>query len=191
MILNNHNSRQLNPQTSRRNFLGITAGAVVATAISAAPAEALAAIDPTKISAGMRAAVNVIEAARETLEAAKAEVDRADRLVVEWQHQHGPCPTSKRGAKRWHRKANDYRFEVMTPPWDRQMEAEQAFGRAQMALARINPTSESELLAKAYCAVVYDAVRMAGGQSAVIGFSVALATATRHATGNFPGAVQL
>lgn len=173
---------------TRRNFLGIAAGAV-AVAVVAAPSEAVAAIDVTNVRPELRAAIDAAETAREALAAAKAEVDRADSLMTEWERHQGPRPTSKRGAKRWDRKVNDWRFEVMTPSWDRQMDAENAFRAAQMALAKIDPATDSELVAKAYCAVVYDAVRLATGNGAVIGFSVALAIATRHATGRLPGQV--
>jgi len=174
---------------TRRNFLGMTVGAVAATAVATAPALATAPPDIANVRPELRAAIDACETAREALMAAKAEVDHADRQLTEWERQQGPRPTSKRGAKRWDRKVNDQRFEVMTPPWDRQMAAENAFRAAQMALAKVNPATDSELVAKAYCAVVFDAVRMAGPENAVIGFSVALAIATRHATGRLPGQV--
>lgn len=174
-------------QSSRRNFLGFTAGAVVA--VATAPAQAMAAPDITNVRPELRAAIDAAETAREALVTAKAEVDRADSLLTEWERQQGPRPTSKRGAKRWDRKVNDRRYEVMTPAWGRQMDAENAFRLAQMALAKVDPATDSELIAKAYCAVVYDAVRLATSNAALIGFSVALAIATRHATGRLPGQV--
>ena len=52
--------------------------------------------------------------------------------------------------------------------------AEDDFRDAQMAVAKIDARDMSEIALKASLSCVYDKVRLAGGQSAVIGYSVAL-----------------
>jgi hypothetical protein len=78
------------------------------------------------------------------------------------------------GSQRWARKWHDYRDATVFESWDAQIEAEEHFRAAQMAVAKIDARDMSEIALKASLSCVYDKVRLAGGQSAVIGYSVAL-----------------
>jgi hypothetical protein len=60
------------------------------------------------------------------------------------------------------------------PPWQEVIAAAREFSAARMAVAKIDARDMGELALKACLSGVYDRVRLALGQSAVIGFSVAL-----------------
>jgi hypothetical protein len=86
-----------------------------------------------------------------------------------------PRPTAgRRAIKKWYRRAIDYRHSVSMESWHKQLDAEKTFKTAQMAVAKIDAKDMGELALKACLSGVYDTVRLAGSQSAVIGFSVAL-----------------
>jgi len=59
--------------------------------------------------------------------------------------------------------------------WDAQMEAEREFRACQMAVAKVTPRDQKDLMLKAALAVVYDKVKHASsGDVAIISYSVAL-----------------
>jgi hypothetical protein len=167
--------------STRRRFLSqaagvATGGTVLALATfppaagAAVPASPLA---PANASPALRAAAIALGDAHESLEAAKARFIAADAKVSDWV-KGNPEPAKGRARKRWARKWNEYRDATVFESWDAQIEAEEHFRAAQMAVAKIDARDMSELALKAALSVIYDKARLTGGQSAVIGFSVAL-----------------
>jgi hypothetical protein len=167
--------------TSRRRFLsnaaGIAAGGTVLALATIPPAPAVAApaspLDPANASPALRAAAIALDEAHERLEAAKARFITDDAKVSDWVKDN-PEPAKGRARKRWARKWNEYRDATVFPSWAVQIEAEEHFRTAQMAVAKIGARDIGELALKAAISCVYDKVRLAGGQKAVIGYSVAL-----------------
>lgn len=172
---------------SRRGFLGLAGAAVASLATSqtiAAPTRPHALRRAPVASQALRAAIARLDAAKATLDAAKAHTDERLRLVGAWEARH-PRPTSRRGQRRWRRQAEAYRFEVVTPAWNDQMVAENAFRSTQSAVAAIAPMNRDDLIAKAHCSAMFDPVELAGPQSAAIGLSVAVSIASQAANASF------
>jgi hypothetical protein len=166
---------------SRRRFLTKAAGAVAGGAVLAMaaipPAPAVAAptgpLDPAKASPALRAAVIALDDAHERLKEANAAVSADDATVTRWRELN-PKPTGRRAVKNWARRYRDYRDSITMDSWHASMDAEDAFRTAQGAVAKIDARDMGELALKACLSTVYDPVKLAGGRSAVIGFSVAL-----------------
>jgi hypothetical protein len=166
---------------TRRGFLsraaGVAAGSAVLALGTVPPASAAAApasaLDPANASPALRAAARALDDAHERLEAAKGRFVAADAKVSDWVNDN-PEPEKGRARKRWVRKWNEYRDETAYPAWEAQIEAESDFCAAQTAVAKIDSRDMGELALKACISAVYDKVRLAGGQSAIIGYSVSL-----------------
>jgi hypothetical protein len=93
--------------------------------------------------------------------------------VAEWR-ANNPAPLKGRAHKRWVRKWREYQDATEGESWQAQLEAEDDFRAAQMAVAKIRPRDMHELTVKACISGVYDKVQLACGSNAVIGYSVAL-----------------
>lgn len=166
--------------TSRRRFLAIAGGAAVvpqaafAAAVSTprgnAPAEA---VDASKASPALRAAVIALREAHDALERAKARFVAADAKVAQWSEDN-PEPEGRRAHKRWVRKWGEYREAIkLHETWGAQIDAEDKFRDAQMVVARVTPRDDDDLVLKAVVAAVYDKTRLARGTEAIISYSVA------------------
>jgi hypothetical protein len=171
------NTSTTNP--ARRAFLSkaanIAAGGTVLALATIPPAAATApasALDPTKASPALREAANALADADEVLKAAKARFTADDAKVSEWEIAN-PEPKGKRAIKKWRRKWLENRDAVCEDSWQAQLEAEDRFRDAQMAVAKIKPRDMDELALKGCLSGVYDPVRLACGSNAVIGYSVA------------------
>jgi hypothetical protein len=173
--------------TSRRAFLSQAAGAVGGSAVLAVatvpPAPAIAAPRPvpdaSEVNPIFTAAVRALDEARRALEAARAVNDADDAKVIQWKAAN-PAPTSKRGMKRWARKLRDYRHDAWAESWAAVVDAERQFRAAQFAVAKIEPRDANELMLMAAVAVFYDNTRQSCGESAVIGYQVALSYVRIH-----------
>jgi hypothetical protein len=176
-----HSTPPTNTSATRRRFLSQSAGmaaggAVLALATiplasaSAAPASPL---DPANASPALRAAARALDDAHERLKAAEARFVAADAKVYDWANDN-PEPEKGRARKRWVRKWNAYRDETSRPIWEAQLDAERDFVAAQTAVAKIDSRDMGELALKACISAIYDKVRLGGGQSAIIGYSVSL-----------------
>lgn len=166
---------------SRRSFLTRTASvaaAGTAFALTGGAKPALAApadepLDASKASPALRAAIVDLRESHDRLEAAKARFTADDLTVSEWE-ANNPRPASKRAIKRWARKWRDYRDGAEYDSWRAQLAAEKDFAAAQLAVARVTPLDENDLLLKAAAAFVYDKVKTVSGFSiAIISYSVA------------------
>ena len=175
------NSTSMPVDQTRRRFLsqaaGVAAGSAVLAMATIPPALAAAVsaspLDASKASPALRAAVRALDDAHERLKAAKARFVTDDLKVAEWR-ANNPAPLKGRARKRWVRKWREYQDATEGPSWQAQLEAEDNFRDAQMAVAKIEPRDINELALKACLSGVFDPVRLACGSSAVIGFSVAL-----------------
>ena len=160
-----HSTPPTNTPTTRRRFLSNAAGvAVGGTAL------ALATASPRP---ALAAPAGALDEAHERLKAAKARFDADDAKLLAWE-DNNPEPRGKRAHKLWVRRWKENRGDTVRESWAAQLEAEKHFRTAQMAVAKIDARDMGELALKACLSGVYDKVRLAGGQSAVIGFSVAL-----------------
>jgi hypothetical protein len=118
---------------TRRRFLAVAAFASVAGAGSLAAA-AMAPNDvPPAVtlpigspSHRLRAAIRQLAAAHETLIAAQADNEEADTMWMDWELQN-PEPASKRGRRRWIRRAEVERHAMVAKPWEDLMTAEGVF----------------------------------------------------------------
>jgi hypothetical protein len=160
--------------TSRRGFLARGAATVAGgAAMMAAPAIANPTLDSTKASPALREAVVSLREADENLKAAKARFIADDAKVWEWA-DNNPEPLKGRAHKRWVRKWNEYRDATTTESWDAQLEAENTYREAQMAVARVKPRDADELALKAAVAGVYDKVQTSSyGTVGIISYSLA------------------
>lgn len=158
---------------SRRGFFAIAGGAAVAIAAQPAIAAPEKPLDASKAAPALRTAIDNMNAAADDLTAAKATVDERLSLISAW-HTMNAKPTSRRAIKRWRREYVALEQEKLMPAMDWRMDAEDEFRKHQMALARIDVTSDHDRALKACCAIVFDSVKMTGGNPAVISFSVAM-----------------
>lgn len=140
---------------TRRRFLSFTAGgAVAAMAITTAQAGAQA----PKMA--MAAAVTDLDRAFALLTQAKRVYDAAEDEAEDWEARN-PQPSSKRGKRRWLKRAAAEREKLVSQPWQGLMQAEADFSEAQEAVAAVPVDSIGDLQAKAACALRYDGVEVA------------------------------
>jgi hypothetical protein len=127
---------------SRRGFLAMTAGAAVVpvTVAIAAPASPLAG----PYSPALAAASLALQGAHDAAQAARAVYNEACDKAEEWERQN-PSPTSRRGIKRWLRKASAFSNKVTHPAFVDLLVAEKVFTDAQIAFAKIPPRDERDL----------------------------------------------
>jgi hypothetical protein len=170
--------------SSRRSFLTKTAGLAAAgstilalatmptAATAGAPAKAL---DVPEASPALRDAVVALRESHDLLEAAKAKFTADDMKMAEWSELHPePSPKNRRAQKKYWRRWRDVRGVTVDESWAAQLEAEEDFNACQMAVAKVKPLNENDLMLKAAVAFVYDKVKGAYGLNvAVISYSVA------------------
>jgi hypothetical protein len=131
-------------------------------------------LDPYHASPALRDAARALDEANYSLEFAKARFIAFDAKVSEW-CTNNPEPLNGRARKRWVRKWHAYRDAAgVHDSWAAQLDAEDDFRVAQMAVAKIRPRDMHELALKACISGVYDKVHLSYGSNAVIGYSVAL-----------------
>ena len=176
---NNSTTAPVDP--TRRHFLsqaaGVAAGGTVLALATITPGPSTAApatpLDASKASPALRDAVVALRESHERLEAAKARFTADDLKMAEW-HELNPEPTNRRARKRWRRKWQDMQDATAGESWAAQLEAEKDFHACQMAVAKVTPRDENDLVLKAAVAAVYDKEKGAYGLNvAVISYSVA------------------
>jgi hypothetical protein len=165
--------------TTRRRFLTVAAvGSMVG-----AGSLAFAATAPNDVpkavtvpigspSHRLRAAIRELAAAHETLIAAQATNEEASAMWDDWERAN-PCPASRRGRKRWLKRALVEQPPILNKPWQDLMTAEAVFSAAQDAVAETPMAGPADLKAMVGAAVVYDAALLARRNSAPIARAIA------------------
>ncbi len=155
---------------SRRGFLAMTAGAAVVpvTVAIAAPASPL----EGPYSPALVDASRALQAAHDSLKAVRAVYEAAEAKRDEWERQH-PAPKSRRGLRKWLKKAGKVSDALVRPSWLELLSAEQAFADAQLAFAKVVPANERELVMMACHAAIYDEVTLTRRNTAPISRVVA------------------
>lgn len=158
--------------TRRRLLTVAVGGAALAIATTAAHATGSPRAVPPAGRA-FTAAARDMAAAHVRLNTARAGVDQAMEAVKAWEAAN-PMPSGKRKLKRWRRQQGALRYSpAVTAAWEAQIEAENAYREAQVAVATIPATARADVVAKAALAVVYDGERLSSGPAGLI--SIALA----------------
>jgi hypothetical protein len=119
--------------------------------------------------------VIALRESHERLEAAKAKFTADDMKMFEWSELHlEPNAKNRRAQKKSWRRWRDMQDATVGESWAAQHEAEKEFNACQMAVAKVKPRDENDLVLKAAVASVYDKVKGAHGLNvAVISYSVA------------------
>jgi hypothetical protein len=143
--------------SSRRGFLAISAGAAVVAIIPSATA--LATQAPI-MSPAFRNAAEDLAHAFAALAEAREIYDAHEEMYEDWEAAN-PMPTSRRGKKKWLKRANAFREPMIPIRWQALMQAETDFAAAQDALAAIPPADAGDIRTKMACAALYDAVEIA------------------------------
>jgi hypothetical protein len=173
--------RQTAAAPTRRRFLTIAAGAsaisvaslaAAATVPSLPQAVVLPRLAPADTSPVLRSAVRALAKAHDALIAAQATNEEAEAIWQDWEDRN-PQPASRRGRKRWIRRADVQRQALVSKPWQALMKAELVFAGAQIGLAVVPIASTADLEAMAACSVTYDRVDLARVNRAPIGLMVA------------------
>jgi hypothetical protein len=151
---------------TRRRFLTIAAIASVAGGASLAIAAAAPSIpqavqiSPSDPSPALRSAIGILAAAHEDLIAAQATNEEAEAIWADWEAEN-PAPASRKGKRRWRKRATAERDRLVSQPWQGLMEAEIAFARAQTDVALVPITSLADLRVMATCSLAYDGIELA------------------------------
>jgi hypothetical protein len=103
---------------------------------------------------------------------AQATNEEAEAIWTDWEAQN-PSPASRRGRRRWVRRADVHRHALVSKPWQDLMRAELVFALAQIDVALDPVTGPADLHAMADCAVTYDRVELARGNRAPIAIMMA------------------
>jgi hypothetical protein len=149
--------------TTRRRFLAVAAfasvagaGSLAAVAMTPNDVQPAVAVPNGSPNHRLRAAIRQLAAAHETLIAAQATNEEAEAMWLDWEAQN-PEPVSKRGRRRWIRRADVERHAMVAKPWQDLMTAEGVFVAAQDAVAETPIAGPADVQAMAGAAVVYDA----------------------------------
>ena len=110
--------------------------------------------------------------AHDALIAAQANNEEAEAIWTDWETDN-PAPASRRGRKRWIRRAVVQRQLLVERPWQAFMKAELEFAGAQLDLALVPIAGRADPEAMAACSIIYDWVELARGNRAPIGLVVA------------------
>jgi hypothetical protein len=113
-----------------------------------------------------------LQAAHDALQVAGVVYEAANAKAEAWERQH-PQPKSRRGIRKWIKKAGKVHEAIVRPPWLELLSAEQAFADAQLAFANVKPADERDLCMMACHAVVYDTVELSRRNTAPISRVVA------------------
>ncbi len=164
--------------STRRGFLSnatsiAAGGAVLAMATPAIAAAPRDSVDASKASPALRTAVKALGESHDSLEAAKARFNADDAKLLAWEDDN-PEPKGKRARKRWARRWRENRGDVVGESWAAQLEAEKHFRAAQFVVAKIDPRDANDLGLMAAVASMYDRVKLASGDNALISYKVAL-----------------
>jgi hypothetical protein len=171
-----------NTSATQRSFLsnaaGFAAGGTALALATVTPMPAAAAPkgvpDGSLASPALRAAVRALADANDRLALAKVQFEEADRKMEAWTEAN-PEPDGKRQLKRWCRRWREVKDATLGDSWDAQLEAEKDFRTCQMAVAKVTPRDEDDLMLKAAAAAIYDKVKHASyGDVAIISYSVVL-----------------
>jgi hypothetical protein len=84
-----------------------------------------------------------------------------------------PGPTQPTGRKRWIRRADIHRQEMVSKPWQALVRAELIFARAQCEVALVPIASPADLHGMAVASAKFDGVEFARNNRAPIGLMVA------------------
>jgi hypothetical protein len=106
-------------------------------------------------------ASRVLQLVHESMMAAKAVYDAAADKADQWERDN-PQPKSRKGIKRWLRKARAVSDELTRQPFLDLLEEERVFAMAQLAFAKVKPADERDLVMMAAHAVIYDEVSLTG-----------------------------
>jgi hypothetical protein len=155
---------------SRRGFLALAVGAAATPATIAIGSPAMVLQGP--YSPALVDASRALQDAHAALKAAKAVYDVAAAKAEAWERDN-PQPRSRRGVKRWIRKARVVSDGFVRQPFVDMLEAERVFTAAQVALAKIPPADARDLMMMACHAVIYDEVSMTGWNQAPLSRVVA------------------
>lgn len=163
--------------TTRRHFLSQAAAAAGGTALALAATPSAAADTPASpirgpYSAALIYATRELESAHNALQAAGAAYDAADDKAQAWERQH-PQPKSRRGIRKWIKKAGKVHEALVRPSWLELVQAEQVFADAQIALAKVVPADEQDLTMMACLATIYDDISLTRRNTAPISRVVA------------------
>jgi hypothetical protein len=162
--------------TTRRRFLAVAAvGSLVGAGSLAAAAMAPdvpKAITSPPASPALRDAIRALDHAHTSLKIAQAANEEAEAIWTDWERQH-PQPASKRGRRRWTRRADIERIALTSKPWQALMRAELVFARAQCVVALVPITGPADLHGMAVASAKFDRVELDRGNRSPIGLMVA------------------
>src|SRR5450432_1474745 len=128
------------------------------------------AVTVSQASRALRDAIRALDHAHTSLKIAQAANEEAEALWSDWGRQH-PQATSKRGRRRWIRRADIERNALTSKPWQALMRAELVFATAQCEVALVPITGPADLHGMAVAS--YDRVELARGNRSPIGLMVA------------------
>jgi hypothetical protein len=164
---------------TRRRFFAIAAvGSIVgagslAAAVMASPDIPAAVTAPSgNPSPALRAAIRQLAGMHEALIRAQADSDEAEGIWLDWVVQN-PQPKSKRGIRKWIKRAGAYHDSVATRSWRALIDAESAFAKAQDDVAEAPIASNADLHTMVACSVMYDRVELARHNRAPLAVRVA------------------
>jgi hypothetical protein len=131
------------------------------------------AVTVSQASRALRDAIRALDHAHTSLMIAQAANEEAEAIWTDWEPQH-PEPASKRGRRRWIRRANIERQALTSKPWQALMRAELVFATAQCEVALVPIiTGPADLHGMAVASAKYDRVELARGNRSPIGLMVA------------------
>jgi hypothetical protein len=93
------------------------------------------------------------------MQAASVVYEAADTKATAWEREH-PQPKSRKGIRKWIKKAGKVHERLVRPSWLELLSAEQAFADAQIAFAKVKPADERDLISMACHAIIYDEVSL-------------------------------
>jgi hypothetical protein len=126
---------------TRRRVISLAVGAIAATVPAAAVAESTGAPGG---SPALIAALAALQASRARLEESREAYRVACTHVDRWEAEN-PQPASKRGRRRWLKRAGRYCDAVSAEQWQNVLCAESDFHRAQESVAAIECAGPADL----------------------------------------------
>ncbi len=158
----NNPPRPVDP--TRRRFLAVAAVGSIAGAGSlavaaATPTDIPQAVTVPQASPELRATIHHLDQAHANLKIAQAANEEAQAIWEDWEAQN-PKPASKRGRRRWTRRADVERQALIAKSWQALMKAELAFASAQITVALAPIDSLADVNAMGAASIVYDRVEL-------------------------------
>jgi hypothetical protein len=136
-----------------------------------APPSVPAAVVIPPASPALRAAIRQLAKAHGILIGAQADNEEAQAIADDWEKQN-PMPASRRGRKRWWKKATAYREALVSKPWQELLKADADFATAQATVATSPIASAADPRAMASASVIYDRVEVIRNNRAPIAVAV-------------------